>query len=117
VLDDRSEPEPDVCVVRGSPRDYAEAHPRHPALVVEVARSGLRLARGRKATAYARTGIAEYWIVDLARGVLDVHREPVGRGRGRRGGRYARVASLAAEATVSPLAAPGAVIRVADLLP
>jgi len=31
ILDDRSEPEPDVCVVRGSPRDYAAAHPtRHP---------------------------------------------------------------------------------------
>ena len=24
ILDDRSEPEPDVCVVRGSPRDYVE---------------------------------------------------------------------------------------------
>ena len=40
ILDDRSEPEPDVCVVRGSPRDYAAAHPTHPALIVEVAQSG-----------------------------------------------------------------------------
>src|SRR5215510_2913684 len=30
ILDDRSEPEPDVCVVRGSPRDYVAAHPRQP---------------------------------------------------------------------------------------
>src|ERR687897_721262 len=44
VLDDRSEPEPDVCVVRGSPRDYVDAHPTHPALIVEVAQSGLRRA-------------------------------------------------------------------------
>ncbi len=51
ILDDRSEPEPDVCVVRGSPRDYVDAHPTRPALVVEVAQSGLRLARGRKAAA------------------------------------------------------------------
>jgi Uma2 family endonuclease len=36
ILDDRSEPEPDVCVVRGAPRDYARAHPMHPALVVEI---------------------------------------------------------------------------------
>src|SRR5438445_1382699 len=33
-LDDRSEPEPDVCVVRGSPRDYVDAHPRSPALSI-----------------------------------------------------------------------------------
>jgi Uma2 family endonuclease len=62
ILDDRSEPEPDVCVVRGSPRDYVETHLTRPALVVEVARSGQRRARGRKATAYARARIADYWI-------------------------------------------------------
>src|SRR5918994_1434802 len=76
VLDDRSEPEPDVCVVRGSPRDYVDAHPTHPALIVEVAQSGLRRARGRKATAYARAQIADYWIVNLIDRVLEVHREP-----------------------------------------
>ena len=32
ILDDRSEPEPDVCVVRGSPRDYVDSHPTRPAL-------------------------------------------------------------------------------------
>src|SRR5216117_594799 len=65
-LDDLSEPEPDVCVVQGSPRDYVRAHPTRPALIVEVALSGLRMARGRKATAYARGGIADYWIVNRA---------------------------------------------------
>src|SRR5258708_24444711 len=49
ILDDRSEPEPDVCVVRGSPRDYVDAHPTRPALVVEVAQTGVRLARDRDA--------------------------------------------------------------------
>ena len=75
-LDDRSEPEPDLCVVRGSPRDYVDAHPTRPALIVEVALSGLRIARGRKAAAYARGRIADYWIVNLADRVLEVHREP-----------------------------------------
>jgi len=60
ILDDRSEPEPDVCVVRGSPRDYVAAHPSQPALIVEVTQSGLHLARGRKAAAYARARIADY---------------------------------------------------------
>ncbi len=70
TLDDRSEPEPDVCVVRGSPRDYVDAHPTRPALVVEVAHSGSRLARGRKAAAYARARIVDYWIVNLVDRVL-----------------------------------------------
>src|SRR3990172_5621401 len=30
ILDERSEPEPDVCVIRGSPRDYVDAHPTPP---------------------------------------------------------------------------------------
>src|SRR5262245_61368406 len=75
VLDDRSEPEPDISVVRGAPRDYVDSHPRNPSLIVEVAQSGLRMARGRKAAAYARAGLADYWIVNLGDRVLDVYRE------------------------------------------
>ncbi len=117
VLDDRSEPEPDVCVVRGAPRDYVEAHPRHPALVVEVAQTGLRLARGRKAAAYARARIADYWIVNLVDRVVEVHREPARPGPARARWGYAAVKTLGEAANVTPLAAPDALVRVADLLP
>jgi Uma2 family endonuclease len=117
ALDDRSEPEPDVCVVRGSPRDYAEAHPRRPALIVEVAQSDLRLARGRKAVAYARNRITDYWIVNLVDRVLEVHREPARPGPARRGWGYASIAMLGAETGITPLAVPDALVRVADLLP
>jgi Uma2 family endonuclease len=117
ILDDRSEPEPDVCVVRGSPRDYVEAHPRRPALIVEVAPSGLRLARGRKAAAYARARIADYWIVNLVDRVLEVHREPARPGPARRSWGYAAIRTIGADATIAPLAAPAAGVRVADLLP
>ena len=116
-LDDRSEPEPDVCVVRGSLRDYVDAHPTHPALIVEVALSGLGVARGRKATAYARGGIADYWILNLIDRVLEVHREPARPGPARRRWGYASIETLGAEATVVPLAAPSSTIRIADLLP
>ena len=75
ILGERSEPEPDVCVVRGSLRDHVDAHPSHPALIVEVAQAGLAVARGRKAAAYARAGIADYWIVNLIDRVLEVHRD------------------------------------------
>lgn len=117
ILDDRSEPEPDVCVVRGSPRDYAAAHPTRPALIVEVAQSGLVLARGRKAAAYARAGITDYWILNLGDHVLEVHREPARPGPARRNWGYVAIDSLGAGASVTPLAAPAAAIRVADLLP
>jgi Uma2 family endonuclease len=117
ALDDRSEPEPDVCVVRGAPRDYVEAHPRRPALIVEVAQSGLRLARGRKAAVYARARITDYWIVNLVDRVLEVHREPARPGPARRGWGYASIETLGAEAGIAPFAVPDAIVRVADLLP
>ena len=117
ILDDRSEPEPDVAVIRGSPRDYVDTHPTHPALIVEIAPSGLRLARGRKAVAYARARIADYWIVNLIGRVLEVHREPVRPGPARRHWGYAAIETVAANATIAPLAAPSADIPVRDLLP
>ncbi|HEY3099215.1 MAG TPA: Uma2 family endonuclease [Methylomirabilota bacterium] len=116
-LDDRSEPDPDVCVVRGSLRDYVSAHPTHPALIVEVALSGLRVARGRKAAAYARAGIADYWIVNLIDRVLEIHREPAPPSPARRRWGYATIERLGADAAVTPHAAPSARIPVADLLP
>jgi len=117
ILDDRSEPEPDVCVVRGTPRDYVDSHPTRPALIVEVAQSGLRRARGRKAMAYARSRIADYWIVNLVDRVLEVHREPARPGPALRRWAYAVIETRGADATIRPLAAPSASIRVADLLP
>ena len=115
ALDARSIPEPDVCVVHGAPRDYSE-HPTRPALIVEVADSGLRLARGRKAAAYARAGIADYWIVNLVDRVLEVFREPARPGPARPRWGYAAVLTLRDDAAIEPLAARAAV-RVADLLP
>ncbi len=117
ILDDRSEPEPDVCVINGSPRDYANSHPTHPALIAEVAQSGLLTARGRKAAVYTRARIADYWIVNLIDRVLEVHREPARPGPARRHWGYAAIETLGADATIVPLAAPSSDIRVADLLP
>ena len=117
ILGHRSEPEPDVCVVRGAPRDYVDAHPRRPALIVEVAQAGLQIARGRKAAVYARARIADYWIVNLVDRVLEVHREPARPGPARRSWGYASIETLAADSAIAPVAAPSAAIRIADLLP
>ena len=116
-LDRRSEPEPDVSVIRGAPRDYVRTHPTHPALVVEAAFSGLAVARGRKARAYARAGIADYWIVNLVDRVLEVYREPTRIPAARRRWGYASVETRGADASIRPLDAPAAAVLVSDLLP
>lgn len=117
ALDPDSEPEPDVAVVSGSPRDYRYAHPTTALLVVEVSDTTLGLDRGRKGALYARAGIAEYWIVNLVDGVLETHRDPDSGSGTQHGWAYRTVQRLGAADTVSPLAAPAARIRVGDLLP
>jgi Uma2 family endonuclease len=110
VIDPDDEPEPDLAVVPGDPREYLGAHPRSAALVVEVSESSLSFDRLEKAPLYARAGVPEYWIVNLAERRLEVHREPSA-------GRYGRVVSLAAGDEIAPLAAPGSSVAVAALLP
>lgn len=75
-----SEPEPDVAVVQGSPRQYADRHPgaEETALVIEVADSSLSRDRGLKKRIYARAGIPVYWIVNLAERKIEVYSEPSG---------------------------------------
>ena len=79
-----SEPEPDVALLR--PRDdyYAARHatPADVFALIEVADASLEYDRGRKLGAYARRGIAEYWIVDVRARKVTVYREPHGLGYG-----------------------------------
>lgn len=117
ALDDLSEPEPDLVVVPGRLRDYPDSHPSAPVLVIEVADSSLALDRVRKGALYARAGIADYWVVNLADEVLEVYREPVRAPSTRAGWKYASVRLLKRNAVVTPLAAPRARLRVAALLP
>jgi hypothetical protein len=71
-----SEPEPDVAVVAGSPRDFTDAHPTSALLVVAVAEATLSFDRNAKASLYAAAGIPEYWIVNLVHRQLEMHGEP-----------------------------------------
>ncbi len=117
ALDESSEPEPDVCVVPGAPRDYRDAHPSRPVLVVEVSESRLRFDRADKAAIYARAGVADYWIVNLVDRVLEVHRDPAPSAEGAGRWEYRSILSFGPDDVASPLAAPTARVRVADLLP
>ena len=108
VLGLDTDPEPDLAVVPGRPRDYA-AHPTTAALVVEVADSSLDFDTEEKRRLYARSGILDYWVVDINGRRLLVYRGP-------QNGDYTTRQSFDAAATVSPLALPPATVRVADLL-
>jgi Uma2 family endonuclease len=119
ALDDESEPEPDVSVVPGTRRDYSREHPARPVLIVEVtaSRSRLTFDRAHKGSLYARAGIADYWIVNLGNGVLEIYRTPSVDDSAAFGWRYASRTVLAADAPAAPLAMPSAHIAVRDLLP
>lgn len=105
-----SEPEPDVAVVEGAPRDFRDGHPRSALLVVEVADTSLLFDRGRKKALYAQAGVPEYWLLNLIEGTLEVYREPVA-------GEYRSAVTLRPGDSVRPAAAPGPEIAVADLMP
>jgi len=117
ALDDDSEPEPDVSVTPGTRRDYRRQHPSRPVLVVEVAESSLAFDREHKGSLYARAGIADYWILNLIDGVLEVYRRPISDPAARFGWRYASMSVLAPDASVTPMGSSAGSIAVADLLP
>ena len=116
-LSPSSQPEPDIAVVRGNVRDYASAHPTTALLIVEVSESSLRFDRGEKASLYASAGIPEYWIVNLLDRRLEVYRDPVPMTGQPYGYGYRTGTHYFAADTVTPLAAPQGLIKVADLLP
>lgn len=67
VLNDESEPEPDLAVLRPRADFYKSSHPGpgDVLLLIEVADSSLRYDRLIKVPLYARHGIPEVWLVDL----------------------------------------------------
>jgi len=117
ALDEESEPEPDVAVVRGSFRDYVAEHPSRPALVVEVSGSSLQMDRDHKGSLYARAGVADYWIVNLPERAIEVYRDPEADPAAPFGWRYRSVATFGLDAMLFPPALPGVPVRVSDLLP
>ncbi len=110
-----TEPEPDVAVVKGEVREFADAHPQTAELVVEVSDSTLRYDRTKKAGLYAKHKIQDYWILDVKGKRLEVYRRPIGDNKS--GYIYTEIQIFTEKDEISPLAAPEAKIKVADLLP
>ena len=76
----RSEPEPDVVIVRGTSRKFLKRHPgpAEVGLVVEVSDKSLERDRVLKKRIYAEAGLPWYWLLNLKSRVLEVYSEPKG---------------------------------------
>jgi Uma2 family endonuclease len=77
-LSQYSAPQPDIALL--SPRaDYYETALPTPIdvfAIVEVSGASLDFDRGRKMQIYARSGIREYWIVNLAESCIERYQHP-----------------------------------------
>jgi Uma2 family endonuclease len=104
--------EPDVVLARKT-RSYARERPRPEdiALLVEVADSSLAYDLGEKKKAYARSGIPEYWIVDIPHEAVHVFR-----GANRFAEAYLTEQRHAAHATIAPAEFADVAIPVAQIL-
>ncbi|MFQ5341468.1 MAG: Uma2 family endonuclease [Anaerolineae bacterium] len=83
-LSEFSEPEPDLVLLRPRADFYAEAHPEPEdvLLVVEVAETSAGSDRTVEVPAYARAGVLEVWLIDLADETIEIYREPSPKGYG-----------------------------------
>ena len=110
-LDDHSEPQPDLVLLKPSPDFYRNRHPQpeHVYLLIEVSDTSLMTDREEKLPAYGRAGIAEVWIVNLNDETVEVYREPHFTG-------YGSKTILRAGDIAKPLAFADVAVDVTELL-
>jgi len=110
VLGRQDAPQPDLVLLE--PR--ADAYPQHPRagdmlLVIEVADTSLAYDRDIKIPLYARAGIPEAWLVDLAADRIEVYRDPAE-------GKYASARSVSRGDTITLLQFPNVTVSADDVL-
>ena len=78
ILDDFSEPEPDIVLAKWDDKGYAENHPTPTdiLLVMEISDTTLAYDREDKARAYSRNGIGQYLLLNLQKETIEDYREP-----------------------------------------
>jgi Uma2 family endonuclease len=110
-LPPRSEPQPDLMLLRLREDRYASSLPvaADVLLLIEVADRSADYDRGPKLALYAQAGIREYWLVDLAAVRLEAYRAP-----GREG--YGQRLELGVSDTVSPEALPAVALELRTVL-
>jgi Uma2 family endonuclease len=77
-INEHSEPEPDIALLRPQAEFYKTSHPRpsDTLLVIEVSETTFRYDRDVKTALYARHEIPEVWIIDLESQRLLRYRDP-----------------------------------------
>ena len=111
ALDEYSEPQPDLMLLKPDPDDYVTrlATPDDIFLLIEVAYTTVKYDRERKLPAYGKGGVPEIWILNLPEQALEVYREPHYTG-------YGSSVILRTGDKASPQAFPDVVIDVGELL-
>lgn len=111
VFNDFTEPEPDIAIIENNPKRYAKAHPTVAYTHLLMAISGSTAAHDltQRVFLYATAGIPEYWVVDLNRDMVIVHRNPIGN-------RYDDVRECGPDETIAPQAFGEIELKVRDIL-
>ena len=111
-LNDRTEPEPDIAVVMPPLRRYLDHHPSTDEifLIIEVADATLKFDTEKKAAAYAKSKIADYWVVSAIDRQVYIFREPVA-------GTYTNKIVLSDRSTIRPLAFPEIEVVLREFFP
>mgnify|MGYP002078357880 CR=1 FL=1 len=80
TLEPASEPEPDIALLKNRPDFYANSHPTASDiyLIIEVADTTLEKDRQLKGNIYAKSGIPQYWIINLVDQQIEVYDTPIG---------------------------------------
>ena len=86
VVSERSEPFPDITLLRRRDDYYCSRLPAgdDQFAVIEISDTMLPFDRGAKLRMYAKAGIAEYWIVDVNGKTVEICRDPHELGYGSR---------------------------------
>ena len=110
-LNDNSEPQPDIMLLRWRDDFYRGRHPG-PAdvlLLIEVADTSIDYDRGAKLSAYARAAIPEVWIANLRDRRIEAYTEPAG-------GEYSNVRHAGPGESIAPQAFPDVVLQVDSVI-
>lgn len=107
-----NEPEPDISVLEKPIPSYQSGNPPPDEIVlaVEISDTTIRKDLGKKARLYSRAGFPEYWIADVNKRQIIVHREPTENG-------YNSIVAYSGDEEVSTLAKPDSNIAVSTLFP
>ncbi|WP_308253439.1 Uma2 family endonuclease [Geminocystis sp. GBBB08] len=111
IVNDFSQPEPDIAIVKYDSLDYDDRHPNATEvyLIIEIADTTLKTDLEVKRQLYASANIPEYWVLDLKQRQLYVYRESNSQD-------YQTTMILSDQESISPLNFPETEIKVSEML-